>query len=344
MAGAIQPFFTRATAQPHGRANTEPAPVRWLLTVIVLIFLTLFLLLPLIVVFREAFAQGVRVFFAAFEDPASLHAIRLTLLVAAITVPLNTIFGLTAAYCLTRFRFTGRNFLGSLIDLPLWVSPVIGGLLFVLLFGSHGWLPLRVLTEWTAPLAKATHWIVEFQSATKDGPTESLAGLAKFATGWLSGFADWLADPKIIFAVPGIVLATIFVTFPFVARGLIPLMQAQGYKEEEAALTLGANGWQIFWRITLPKIKWGLIYGVILCNARSMGEFGAVSVVSGHIRNRTNTMPLNIEILYSEYQFSAAFAIAALLSVLALVTLVIKSWAEWHAEQQIAAAARGDET
>jgi sulfate transport system permease protein len=213
--------------------------------------------------------------------------------VAAIAVPLNTVFGVAAAWAITRFHFRGKALLTSLIDLPLWVSPVIGGLIYVLLFGRQGWF----------------------------GP-------------WLQAH-----DIRIIFAVPGIVLATTFVTFPFVARGLIPLMQAQGSAEEEAAATLGANGWQIFLRVTLPKIKWGLLYGVILCNARAMGEFGAVSVVSGHIRGKTNTMPLHIEILYNEYQFSAAFAVSSLLAVLALVTLLLKSLAEWHAARQLAAGA-----
>ena len=325
MAGIIQSLPVRSTSHQPRRATAESRLVRWSLTGIVLIFLSLFLLMPLVVVFREAFAKGGAVFFASFKDPASLHAIYLTLLVAAISVPLNTVFGLCAAYSLTRFRFPGRSLLTSLIDLPLWVSPVIGGLLYVLLFGTHGWLPPRILESALAPLA---HFV------------GGLVANGGWSTAWLSGLAAWLASPKIIFAVPGIVLATTFVTFPFVARGLIPLMQAQGFKEEEAALTLGANGLQIFWRITVPKIKWGLIYGLILCNARAMGEFGAVSVVSGHIRNRTNTMPLNIEILYNEYQFSAAFAIASLLCVLALVTLVVKSWAEWHAEVQLAAAAK----
>ena len=204
-------------------------------------------------------------------------------------MPLNTVFGLAAAWSLTRFRFAGRSFLITLIDLPLWVSPVIGGLIYVLVFGSKGWLGPLLLDH----------------------------------------------NIRIIFAVPGIVLATVFVTFPFVARGLIPLMQAQGISEEEAALTLGANGWQIFWRVTVPKIKWGLLYGVILCNARAMGEFGAVSVVSGHIRGKTNTMPLHIEILYNEYHFAAAFAVASLLALLALVTLFLKTYSEWRAAEQL---------
>ncbi len=293
MAGATSFPLHSQRSNPR-RATGEAAWVRWLLTGITLVFLSLFLLLPLFVVFQEAFAKGHQVFFRAFQDPYTLKSIQLTLLVAAIAVPLNTVFGLAAAWSLTRYRFPGRSFLITLIDLPLWVSPVIGGLIYVLVFGSHGWF---------GPLLKELDW-------------------------------------RVIFAVPGIVLATVFVTFPFVARGLIPLMQAQGIKEEEAALSLGANGWQIFWRITLPKIKWGLLYGIILCNARAMGEFGAVSVVSGHIRGKTNTMPLQIEILYNEYQFAPAFAVASLLCLLALVTLAIKTYAEWRAEQQLAAAAR----
>lgn len=279
----------RTTLGTPRRATTDPLPIRILLTGITIAFFALFLFLPLVVVFQEAFSKGVAVFASTFRDPFTLHAIGLTLLVAAIAVPLNTAFGLAAAWSVTRYRFTGRSFLITLIDLPLWVSPVIGGLIYVLVFGAQGWL----------------------------GP--------------------WLRenDIRIIFAVPGIVLATVFVTFPFVARGLIPLMQAQGIHEEEAALTLGANGWQIFTKITVPKIKWGLLYGVILCNARAMGEFGAVSVVSGHIRGRTNTMPLHIEILYNEYQFAAAFAVASLLALLALVTLFIKTYAEWRAARQL---------
>ena len=289
MAGASSfPTQPRHSA-PARRATAEAPVIKWLLIGITLVFLALFLFLPLFVVFQQAFSKGTEYFFKVFSDRYTLESIKLTLLVAAISVPLNTVFGIAAAWCITRFHFRGRSFLTTLIDMPLWVSPVVGGLLYVLVFGRQGWL----------------------------GP-------------WLGEH-----DIKIIFAVPGIVLATTFVTFPFVARGLIPLMQAQGAKEEEAALTLGANGWQIFWRVTLPKIKWGLLYGVILCNARAMGEFGAVSVVSGHIRGKTNTMPLHIEILYNEYQFAAAFAVAALLSLLALITLVIKTYAEWQAERQL---------
>ncbi|MFA7343244.1 MAG: sulfate ABC transporter permease subunit CysW [Terrimicrobiaceae bacterium] len=288
MAGASQ--FPIPQRPDTGRRATAESPVAKVLLVgITLVFFSLFLLLPLFVVFQEAFSKGLGVFLKTFRDPYAQDAIRLTLLVAAITVPLNTVFGLAAAWSLTRFRFSGRSFLITLIDLPLWVSPVIGGLIYILVFGSKGWL------------------------------------------------GAWLSDHgiRIIFAVPGIVLATVFVTFPFVARGLIPLMQAQGISEEEAALTLGANGWQIFWRVTVPKIKWGLLYGVILCNARAMGEFGAVSVVSGHIRGKTNTMPLHIEILYNEYHFAAAFAVASLLALLALVTLFLKTYSEWRAAEQL---------
>jgi len=287
MAGASTLYLRSST--PPRRATAESPVARAVLIGIALVFLGLFLFLPLVVVFQEAFSKGAAAFFQAFQDPFTRSAIWLTLLVAVIVVPLNTLFGLAAAWSLTRFRFRGRSFLVTLIDLPLWVSPVIGGLIYMLVFGARGW------------------------------------------------FGPWLRenDIRIIFAVPGIVLATVFVTFPFVARGLIPLMEAQGLKEEEAALTLGANGWQIFRRVTLPKIKWGLLYGVILCNARAMGEFGAVSVVSGHIRGKTTTMPLQIEILYNEYQFAAAFAVASLLALLAIVTLFLKTYAEWRADRQL---------
>lgn len=296
MAGVVTSFPVRA--KTPRRATAESTLVKTILIGIVLLFFGLFLVMPLVVVFQEAFEKGIAAYFHSFTDKATKHSIQLTLLVAAIAVPLNTIFGIAAAWAITRFQFRGKAILTSLIDLPLWVSPVIGGLIYVLLFGRNGW------------------------------------------------FGPWLMehDIRIIFAVPGIVLATTFVTFPFVARSLIPLMQAQGQAEEEAAATLGANGWQIFLRITLPKIKWGLLYGVILCNARSMGEFGAVSVVSGHIRGKTNTMPLHIEILYNEYHFAPAFAVASLLSILALVTLILKTFAEWRAEKQIAEGARILET
>ena len=265
-----------APARPRG--TDEPPTVRWLLIAIALAFLTLFLFVPLAFVFYEALKKGIGVYVAAISDPDALDAIRLTLLTAAIAVPLNLVFGVAAAWAIAKFSFPGKNVLTTLIDLPFSVSPVIAGLIYVLIFGLQGWL----------------------------GP-------------WLREH-----DIRIIFAVPGIVLATIFVTFPFVARELIPLMQAQGTEQEEAATVLGASGWQTFWRITLPNVTWGLLYGVILCNARAMGEFGAVSVVSGHIRGATNTLPLQAEILYNEYQFSAAFAVASLLALLALVTLVLK--------------------
>lgn len=267
--------------------QTEPVVVRWLLIGLALVFLGLFQIVPLIAVFSQAFRQGVDVFLEAVSDPNTLAAVKLTLLTAAISVPLNVVFGLAAAWSIAKFSFRGKNVLLTLIDLPFAVSPVISGLIFVLLFGSQGLF----------------------------GP-------------WLEAH-----NLKIIFAVPGIVLATTFVTFPFVARELIPVMEAQGKDEEEAALSLGANGWQTFFRITLPNVKWGLLYGVILCNARAMGEFGAVSVVSGHIRGQTNTLPLHVEILYNEYNFVAAFAVATLLAALALVTLVVKSVIEWNTER-----------
>ena len=283
-----------ATSITRTRATTEPALVRWTLIGVVLVFLGLFLAVPLAAVFSEALGKGVAAYFAAFREPDALAAIRLTLLTAAIAVPVNLLFGVAAAWAIAKFEFVGKNLLITLIDLPFSVSPVVSGLIYVLLFGLQGWL----------------------------GP--------------------WLAehDIKIIFAVPGIVLATIFVTFPFVARELIPLMQAQGTEEEEAARVLGAGGWQTFWRVTLPNIKWGLLYGVILCNARAMGEFGAVSVVSGHVRGLTNTVPLHVEILYNEYNSTAAFAVASLLALLALVTLAAKSIVEWKSQRQIAAGER----
>jgi len=270
-------------------ATREPAWVKGVLIAVALLFFGLFLLLPLVTVFAEAFRKGWQVYFAALVEPDALSAIYLTLLVAAIAVPLNLVFGVTAAWAIAKFDFRGKQLLTTLIDLPFSVSPVIAGLVFVLIFGAQGW------------------------------------------------FGPWLFehDVKIIFAVPGLVLATVFVTFPFVARELIPLMEAQGQEEEEAAIVLGASGWKTFWYVTLPNIKWGLIYGVILCNARAMGEFGAVSVVSGHIRGRTNTLPLQVEILYNEYNFAAAFAVASLLALLALLTLVIKSFVEWRGRQQM---------
>jgi len=272
-------------------ATAEPRWVRRLLIGTALCFLALFLFVPLAAVFYEALRKGWDVYLAAIVEPDALSAVRLTLLAAAISVPLNLLFGLAAAWAIAKFDFRGKNLLLTLIDLPFSVSPVIAGLIFVLVFGLQGW------------------------------------------------FGGWLRehDLKVIFAVPGIVLATIFVTFPFVARELIPLMQAQGSEQEEAARVLGASGWQIFRRVTLPNVKWALLYGVILCNARAMGEFGAVSVVSGHIRGQTNTMPLHIEVLYNEYQFAAAFAVASLLAGLALVTLVLKYLVEQRVKAQIRA-------
>lgn len=292
MAGSIV-LRAKRTARPIA-STTEPALTRWLLIGVALVFLALFLFMPLVLVFVYAFGQGLGTYFGAFTEPDARSAIRLTLITAALAVPLNTLFGVAAAWAIAKFEFKGKNVLITLIDLPFAISPVIAGLLFVLLFGARGWL---------GP------WLME-------------------------------QDIRIIFAAPGIVLATMFVTFPFVARELIPLMQAQGTEEEQSALTLGASGWQTFWRVTLPNIKWGLIYGVILCNARAMGEFGAVSVVSGHIRGRTNTMPLHIEILYNDYQFTASFAVASLLAFLAIVTLAVKSLVEWKSAGARAAAAR----
>lgn len=273
---------------PVSSSSSEPLLIRRLLLAVALLFLTLFLFVPLVAVFYEALRKGFGVYLAAITDPYALDAIRLTLLSAAIAVPLNIVFGVAAAWAIAKFEFYGKSVLITLIDLPFAVSPVIAGLIYVLLFGAQGWL----------------------------GP--------------------WLAthDIRIIFAVPGIVLATVFVTVPFIARELIPLMQAQGAEEEEAAMVLGASGWLTFWRITLPNIKWGLLYGVVLCTARAMGEFGAVSVVSGHIRGLTNTLPLHVEILYNEYQFAATFACASLLTLLALVMLALKALIERHTLKQ----------
>jgi len=307
MAGAVT-MAPKRTSAPR-RATSESPVVKTVLVLITTAFFTLFLVLPLAIIFHEAFARGWDVFVKSLADRASLHAIELTLVTAAITVPLNTIFGVMAAWAVTMFHFRGRSLLISLIDLPLWVSPVIGGLIYVLVFGRHGWL---------GP------WLFPSQEMI-DGNF-----IARFI---------YQHDIKVIYALPGIVLATTFVTFPFVARGLIPLMQAHGHKEEEAAMTLGANGWQIFWHVTLPKIKWGMIYGIILCNARSMGEFGAVSVVAGAVQGRTATIPLQIEVFYNSYPNTAAFVLAAVLSVLALVTLFVKTYAEWRAERQLREAA-----
>ena len=299
-------------------ATTESPFVRWLLIGVAFIVLSLFLLLPLGAVFAEALRRGWEVFLASLHDPTALSAIKLTLLAAAFAVPLNTLFGVSAAWLVTKFRFRGRAFLLSLIDLPFAVSPVIAGLVWIMIFGSRGWFPPGAMTDFFAPAAAIAADLAEYKNF-----------------GWIfSGLAEWLANPKIVFAFPGIVIATVFVTFPFVARELIPLMESQGSDQEEAAVTLGARGWHIFFRITLPNIKWGLLYGVLLCNARAMGEFGAVSVVSGHIRGQTNTLPLHIEVLYNEYQFSAAFACATLLAFLALVTLGLKSLVEHLSGQQ----------
>jgi sulfate transport system permease protein len=275
-------------ARKASSALRDPRWLRWTLLGVALVFVALFLVLPLIAVFGYAFAQGWDAYRTSLFDDDARAAIRLTLLVTAISVPANTLFGIAAAWLITRYTFRGKGLLVSLIDLPFAVSPVIAGLVFVLLFGAQGWF----------------------------GP-------------WLSEH-----DVRIVFAVPGIVLATTFVTFPFVARELIPLMQAQGSDEEQAALTLGASGWSLFWRVTLPKIGWGLLYGVILCNARAIGEFGAVSVVSGHIRGLTNTMPLHIEILYNEYNGTAAFAVASLLALLALLTLLLKQVVSWRMHRE----------
>ncbi len=287
------PAPVQSVAPPKvARATTEPVWVRRLLITLALLFLSLFLFVPLVSVFFEAFKKGWEVYVAAITEADAVSAIWLTLTAAVIAVPLNLVFGVSAAWAIAKFDFRGKSVLLTMIDLPFSVSPVIAGLIYVLVFGLQGW------------------------------------------------FGEWLMahDMKVIFAVPGIVLATIFVTFPFVARELIPLMQAQGQEQEEAARVLGASGWQTFWKVTLPNVKWGLLYGVILCNARAMGEFGAVSVVSGHIRGQTNTLPLHIEILYNEYQFAASFAVASLLASLALVTLVLKYIVERRVHQQMAQA------
>ena len=280
----VSQYASYNTRVARSRATSEPAWIRWSLIATTLLFLSLFLFIPLAAVFTEALRKGFAVYINALVEPDALSAVKLTLIAAAIAVPLNLVFGLAAAWAIAKFEFRGKSVLITLIDLPFAVSPVIAGLIYVLIFGLQGW------------------------------------------------FGSWLSDHdlKVIFAIPGIVLATIFVTFPFIARELIPLMQAQGKEEEEAALVLGASGWQIFWKVTLPNIKWGLLYGVILTNARAMGEFGAVSVVSGHIRGLTNTLPLHVEILYNEYNYAAAFAVASLLALLALVTLALKTFVEWQ--------------
>ena len=284
-----------ATDLTRKRVTTTETPlVQWTLIALALLFVALFLVLPLAAVATEALRKGLGAYLEALKEPDAWAAIRLTLVTAAIAVPLNLVFGVAAAWCIAKYEFRGKAFLTTLVDLPFSVSPVVAGLIYVLVFGAQGWF----------------------------GP-------------WLQAH-----DVKIIFAVPGIVLATVFVTFPFIARELIPLMQAQGNDEEQAAIVLGASGWQTFWHVTLPNVRWALLYGVLLCNARAMGEFGAVSVVSGHIRGLTNTMPLHVEILYNEYNFAAAFAVASLLALLALVTLVLKSFLEWQYGEQIAASHR----
>jgi len=282
------------SSTPRVPVLTEPPAIKWLLIIVAVFFLLLFLVVPLIVVFIQAFSKGIATYFASFTDHDALAAIRLTLLTALVCVISNLFFGLAAAWAICKFRFRGKGILITLIDLPFAISPVVAGLVFVLLFGLHGW------------------------------------------------FGPWLLDHniKVIFAVPGVILATMFVTFPFIARELIPVMQAQGIDEEEAGLVLGANGLQTFFRVTLPNISWGLLYGVILCNARAMGEFGAVSVVSGHLRGLTDTLPLHVEILYNEYKFAAAFAVASLLSLVAVVTLIIKSLLEWRIHRKMAASGK----
>ncbi|MEY3652443.1 MAG: Sulfate transport system permease protein CysW [Pseudomonadota bacterium] len=284
---------TALTSKKVQVGTTEARWIRYSLIGLALTFMFLFLILPLAAVFTEALRKGLDAYLEALQEPDAWSAIRLTLITAAIAVPMNLVFGVAAAWAIAKYEFKGKSVLTTLVDLPFSVSPVVAGLIYVLMFGAQGWF----------------------------GP-------------WLQAH-----DIKIIFAVPGIILATVFVTFPFIARELIPLMQAQGSEEEQAAIVLGATGWQTFWRVTLPNIKWGLIYGVILCNARAMGEFGAVSVVSGHIRGQTNTMPLHVEILYNEYQSVAAFTVASLLALLALVTLVIKSVIEWQHEKDMKASA-----
>jgi sulfate transport system permease protein len=286
MSAATTTFSNKKTSNHR---ISEPAVIRWILTAIALTFLALFLLVPLSAVFSQAFEKGLSVYLEALREPDTLSAVKLTLITAAVAVPLNLVFGVMASWSIAKFSFPGRNLLITLIDLPFSVSPVISGLIYVLIFGRQGWL---------GPFLEAH-------------------------------------DIKIIFAVPGIILATVFVTFPFIARELIPLMEAQGREEEEAAMVLGATGLQTFFRVTLPNVKWGIIYGVILCNARAMGEFGAVSVVSGHIRGMTNTVPLQVEILYNEYNYTASFAVASLLAFLALITLAIKTVAEWKVQQQL---------
>jgi sulfate/thiosulfate transport system permease protein len=293
MTNAVLPRSATTAPRAVVRATGESRMVRWILIATALGFLSLVLLVPLLLVFVQALSKGLPAYWEAIKEPDALSAAKLTLLIAAIAVPANLIFGVAAAWCISKFDFRGKHLLITLIDLPFAVSPVISGMIFVLLFGAHGW------------------------------------------------FGPWLADHdiKVIFAIPGMVLATTFVTAPFIARELIPLMQEQGTEEEEAAIVLGAGGWQTFFRVTLPNIKWGLLYGLILCNARAMGEFGAVSVVSGHIRGETNTLPLHVEILYNEYAFAASFAVASVLTLLALVTLALKTLVEWQQRRAMSDAA-----
>jgi sulfate transport system permease protein len=289
MAGAVTRKLGSSGRVPIKKSNQDPRYVKALLIIVSLAFLSFFLVVPLVAVFQQALEKGWATYAESLKDPDAMSAIKLTLLTAAISVPMNLVFGVCAAWCIAKFRFPGRNALITFIDLPYAVSPVISGMIFVLLFGAKGLF----------------------------GP-------------WLDAH-----NIKIIFAVPGIILATTFVTLPFIARELIPLMQSQGTEEEQAALSLGASGFTTFWRVTLPNIKWGLMYGLILCNARAMGEFGAVSVVSGHIRGLTNTLPLHVEIMYNEYNFSGAFAVASLLTLLAIVTLILKSFVEWRAHKAL---------
>ncbi|NJC36935.1 sulfate transport system permease protein [Xanthomonas arboricola] len=286
-------------------ATNEPRWVQWLMIVGALLFLLVFLLLPLVLVFAEALRGGWETFLRAIVDPDALSAIKLTLIVTVIVLPLNLVFGVAAAWAVSKHRFPGKRLLISLIDLPFSVSPVVAGLIFVLIFGRSGWAWPLIDEGWRLQLPFFGELLIQL--------------------------------PRIVFALPGIVLATTFVTFPFIARELMPLMEQQGSDEELAALSLGANGWQMFWRVTLPNIRWGLMYGVLLCAARAMGEFGAVSVVSGHIRGRTNTLPLHVEILYNEYAYSAAFACASLLALTALLTLALKTYLEWRHGDSLAA-------
>lgn len=308
MSAAVAPPITRVNPATVRAATDEPLGVKILLVTVSVLFLGLFLVVPLAAVFGEGLRKGLGAYWASVTDPAALAAIKLTLITAGIAVPLNLVFGVAAAWLVARHEFPGKRLLVSLIDLPFAVSPVVAGLVFILVFGAHGWAwPLiDEGVDLALPLLGQVH----------------------------------LQLPKVVFALPGIVLATVFVTFPFIARELMPLMEQQGADEELAALSLGASGWQAFWRVTLPNIRWGLLYGVLLCGARAMGEFGAVSVVSGHIRGRTNTLPLHVEILYNEYAYSAAFAVASLLALSALVTLVLKTWLEWRHGESLAAGHR----